>query len=209
MKLIELSLQDFSKQVDSAKSTPGGGSVAAYVNNLGVALLRMLGHLTIRQQRFQDLASQSKSAYLETFNELEYIYQQLLSMVDKDKASFEQVLAAYKLDQENPKRDDMIQQATYQAALTPLKVAELAYKALQLSLTLVKDANDDAISDLIGGMYLLEAGINCALLNVKINAKVLTDTVVKDALCTQAQQLQKDARQIIDEKTRRIEDERL
>lgn len=209
MKLIAMSLEDFSKAVDSDAPSPGGGSVAAYVNNLGVALLRMLGHLTIKQKKFAELDEDIKSAYLKSFNELEYIYKKLLLSVDEDKEVFDKVMEAYHIDKKDEKRKQAIQKATLEAAQPPLEVAQLAYQALEISVTLVDYANNQAISDLIGGMYLLEAGLNCALLNVKINAKALDDKVIRDDLLEQAQKLQVAAREIMDLYTEKIEQDRL
>lgn len=209
MKLIAMSLEDFSKAVDSDAPSPGGGSVAAYVNNLGVALLRMLGHLTIKQKKFAELDEDIKSAYLKSFNELEYIYKKLLLSVDEDKEVFDKVMDAYRIDKKDEKRHEAIQKATLEAAQPPLEVAQLAYQALEISVTLVDYANNQAISDLIGGMYLLEAGLNCALLNVKINAKALDDKAVRDDLLDQAKKLQIAAREVMDLYTEKIEQDRL
>lgn len=209
MKLIAMSLEDFSKAVDSDAPSPGGGSVAAYVNNLGVALLRMLGHLTIKQKKFADLDEDIKSAYLKSFNELEYIYKKLLLSVDEDKEVFDKVMDAYRIAKKDDKRHKAIQEATLKAAQPPLEVAQLAYQALEISITLVDYANNQAISDLIGGMYLLEAGLNCALLNVKINAKALDDKALRDDLLDQAKKLQIAAREVMDLYTQKIEQDRL
>lgn len=209
MKLIAMSLEDFSKAVDSDAPSPGGGSVAAYVNNLGVALLRMLGHLTIKQKKFAELDEDIKSAYLKSFNELEYIYKKLLLNVDEDKEVFDKVMKAYRMDKKDEKRHEAIQKATLEAAQPPLEVARLAYQALEISVTLVDYANNQAISDLIGGMYLLEAGINCALLNVKINAKALDNKKTRDDLLDQAKKLQIAAREVMDLYTEKIEQDRL
>ena len=44
MDLIEKRVIDYINEVDDKSSAPGGGSVAALVGALGVALAKMLGH---------------------------------------------------------------------------------------------------------------------------------------------------------------------
>jgi len=52
MKLIDLTVKDFIDEIDSKSPAPGGGSVAALVSTMGVALARMVGHLTIGKKKY-------------------------------------------------------------------------------------------------------------------------------------------------------------
>lgn len=46
MKLVEMTVEDFSKEVDSNSPAPGGGSVSALASNIGVSLARMMANLS-------------------------------------------------------------------------------------------------------------------------------------------------------------------
>ena len=52
MKLINMTVENFIKEVDSASPAPGGGSVSALASSLGVSLARMVGHLTFGKKKW-------------------------------------------------------------------------------------------------------------------------------------------------------------
>ncbi|MGL4382811.1 MAG: cyclodeaminase/cyclohydrolase family protein, partial [Bacilli bacterium] len=64
MKLIEETLTSFSAKLNSKQPTPGGGSVAAYVSNLGSGLALMLTHLTVSKQNFLQQDIKKQQAFL-------------------------------------------------------------------------------------------------------------------------------------------------
>lgn len=209
MSLIEMNLVEFSKAVNSDLPAPGGGSVAAYVSNLGVGLARMLGHLTISKKRFLELDSQIQNDFLNAFNSLENGYESLLKLVDEDTESFNKVMDAFKLPKETEEEKDFrskkIQEATLVATKVPLEAANLAYHCLLLTPTLIDVGNANALSDLASGMYLLEAGMNCSILNVKINASSLKDRIIAEKFLDECNTMQVNARIILKENIKIIE----
>lgn len=210
MKLIEMKLTEFSEAVDSDLPAPGGGSVAAYVSNLGVGLARMMCHLTIEKKKFLELDDASKKQFISDFESLKSGYDKLLLMVDEDTESFNKVMAAFKLPKESEEekaiRLEAIQVATLEATKAPLEAAKTAYDCLRVTPKLIENGNVQAISDLASGMYLLEAGMNCSILNVKINAGSLKDKEVANKFLNECAQLQKDARAIIEDNMKLIEE---
>ena len=201
MKLIDMDLVEFSAAVNSDQPAPGGGSVAAYVSNLGVGLARMMCHLTIGKKKFLELDKGLQDDFIKTFNALESGYSRLLEMVDEDTKSFNKVMAAFKLpketDEEKAVRSAAIQSATLEATKAPLEAAQTACDCLKLTPQLIEHGNANAISDLASGMYLLEAGMNCSILNVKINASGLKDQEVANEFIKQCNEMQKDAKEVI------------
>ena len=55
MKLIDMTLTDFIEEVDSTSPAPGGGSVAALASDIGVALSRMMAHLSFGNKKYESL----------------------------------------------------------------------------------------------------------------------------------------------------------
>jgi len=201
MKLIDMNLVEFSAAVNSDQPAPGGGSVAAYVSNLGVGLARMMCHLTIGKKKFLELAKEEQDEFVKAFDELETGYARLLTMVDEDTESFNKVMAAFRLpketDEEKAERSKAIQTATLGATKAPLEAAQLACDCLKLTPKLIEHGNVNAISDLASGMYLLEAGMNCSILNVKINAGGLKDREVAEEYIKQCNRMQEEARKVL------------
>lgn len=210
MRLIDMNLVEFSSAVDSDLPAPGGGSVAAYVSNLGVGLARMMAHLTVGKKKFAELNQEEQDAFVKDFESLQEGYNRLLEMVDEDTESFNKVMEAFKLpkesDEEKAARSAAIQAATLDATKAPLEAARIAYNCLVVTPKLIKNGNASAMSDLASGMYLLEAGMNCSILNVKINAGSLKDQEVVNQFLNECAQLQKDARAIIEENMKIIEE---
>ena len=91
-----------------------------------------------------------------------------------------------------------------EATKAPLEAAKTAYDCLRVTPKLIENGNVQAISDLASGMYLLEAGMNCSILNVKINAGSLKDKEVANKFLNECAQLQKDARAIIEDNMKLI-----
>lgn len=203
MKLIDMTLTQFAAEVNSDAPAPGGGSVAAYVSNLGVGLARMLGHLTISKKKFAELDEATQKEFKDAFNSLEKYYNRLLEMVDEDTQSFNKVMAAFKLpkdsEEEKAARSNAIQEATLEATKAPMEAAQMAFDALKILPTLIKNGNANAISDLASGMYLLEAGMNCSILNVKINASGLKDEEVANKFLDDCAHLQDKAKEILED----------
>lgn len=203
MKLIDKTLVEFSQDVDSISPAPGGGSVAAYVSNLGVALARMMGHLTISKKAFKELDQDSRDNFMSIFNKLALSYRELLRMVDEDTIVFNKVMASFKLPKETAEeraiRKEAIQEATFAAAQAPFAAAKVAYHALLIVPELIKHGNQNAISDLGSAIYLLEAGMNCSILNVKINAGGMQDRAKAQAFLDVCTSMQVSARKIVED----------
>ena len=53
MKLIDMTVTNFAKEVDSASPAPGGGSVAALASDIGVGLARMMAHLSFGKKKYE------------------------------------------------------------------------------------------------------------------------------------------------------------
>ena len=51
MKLVDMTICDFSDEVDSNSPAPGGGSVSALAGNIGVGLARMMAHLSFGKKK--------------------------------------------------------------------------------------------------------------------------------------------------------------
>jgi len=71
--------------------------------------------------------------------------------IDRDSAAYVAVMKAYKMpketDREKKERQNAVQEALKEAARVPLEVAEMGMRALSLAETLVKEGNQNAITD--------------------------------------------------------------
>jgi glutamate formiminotransferase / formiminotetrahydrofolate cyclodeaminase len=167
--------QPFLDAVAQPTATPGGGSVAALAGALGASLGQMVAGLSRKKK--------SQAAYVEPLSEAVAEFQAasrtLAEAIDKDAASFESVMAAYKLPQANPeeqrRRDDAIQQALQGAAAVPLEVARKSAEIYERLGQLEAISSPSMISDIRVGRLMAAAGVRGALENVSINLESITD----------------------------------
>ncbi|MBU1144386.1 MAG: cyclodeaminase/cyclohydrolase family protein [Firmicutes bacterium] len=179
MSLIKLDLNEFIEEIDSSKPAPGGGSVSAYAGTLGIALIRMVGHLSIGKKKYELLDDAIKLEFEHIIDDLKEFKTKLLSFVDEDTLAFNQMMLAYKMpknsEDEIALRNIAIQSATTQGIETPLKVAKLSFAALTKLELIMQYGNKSALSDLGVGALMLSSSVEGALLNVKINLPGLKD----------------------------------
>jgi len=174
-KLIDLSLKDYMNITASEAPAPGGGSAAAYMGVLGVALGTMVANLSGHKKGWDD----KWKLFSEWANHGKALQNELLSLVDEDTDAFNMIMEAFRLpkksDEEQKIRHDAIQAATRNATLVPLKVMETAFSAYGLVRDMVEEGNPNSVTDAGVGALALRACIKGAYFNVKINSSDLED----------------------------------
>jgi len=167
----------FLDVVAAPTATPGGGSVSALVVALAAALGQMVAGLS-RKKKSQAAHVDKLSAELDS---LRRTADDLASAIDRDAASFDGVMAAFKLPQSNPEevqqRDAAIQSATKAASEVPLHVGAHAVALFEQLGQLKPIAAASMQSDLDVAQYMAAAGARGALANVEINLDGLTDSL--------------------------------
>lgn len=198
---------DFYNDVASASPAPGGGSVAAAAGSLGAALTSMVSRLTVSKKKYKDVHDEI-SAIL---GRSEPLRQELFDLIVKDKEAFERVMAAFQLPKDTEvevkKRAVQIEDATKGAALVPLKVAEKALEVLSLAKVVAEKGNANSITDVGVGALMAKAGMDGAILNVRINLRGLTDrdfvsklSIEIDQFKARGEALAEDIARIVDQK---------
>lgn len=179
MKLVEMTVEDFSKEVDSNSPAPGGGSVSALASNIGVSLARMMANLSFGKKKYESLDEEIRKEFTERFNKLGDIREELLMLVDKDTESFDAYMKALKMpketDEEKKVRKESIKRATEFSIEVPFKTASISLESLELLSFMAKYGNQNAITDIGVGTLLIYTGIEGAILNVKVNLLGLDD----------------------------------
>jgi glutamate formiminotransferase len=165
----------FLDAVASPTATPGGGSVSAFAGALAAALGQMVAGLSRKKKSQAGYAEQLSAA----LDEMRRIADELSEAIDRDAASYDAVMAAFKLSQddspETRQREEAIQKATQGAAEVPMKVATRAADLFERLGQLEGIAAASMRSDLQVARLMAEAGARGALANVEINLEGLTD----------------------------------
>jgi glutamate formiminotransferase len=166
----------FLEAVATPTATPGGGSVSAFAGALAAALGQMVAGLSRKKKSQAGFADQLSAA----LDEMRRIAEELVEAIDRDAASYDAVMGAFKLPQGNAEetrqREEAIQTATKGASEVPLQVAERAVALFERLGQLEAIVAASMRSDLQVARLMAEAGVRGALANVEINLQSLTDT---------------------------------
>jgi formiminotetrahydrofolate cyclodeaminase len=166
----------FVDAVAEPSATPGGGSVSAFAAALAAALGQMVAGLS-RKKKSQTLHVDKLSEHLDALRQESGA---LTAAIDEDAASYDAVMAAFKLPQgdagEIATRDEAIQKTTKGAAEVPLRVSERAVALFERLGQLETIAAASMKSDLQVARLMAEAGARGAMANVEINLDGIKDT---------------------------------
>ncbi len=180
----------FLDAVAEPTATPGGGSVAALAGALAASLGQMVAGLSRKKK--------SQAAYVEQLSaaviELRAAAERLTQAIDGDAASYEAVMAAYRLPKETSgeqrHREEAIQQATRGAAEVPLRVAEAAVELFERLGQLESITAASMLSDLRVGRLMAATAARGALENVATNLESITDAAYVAAMQERAAALE-------------------
>ena len=187
--LVSMTVERFVDEVSSNSPAPGGGSVAALAGSLGAALAAMVANLTVGKAGYES-AWKSSSALAERAQALKA---SLLRAVDDDTKAFDDVLAAMRLpkgtDAEKGARSAAIAAAYEKATSVPLATARLCLEAIVLAEEAARTGNRNSASDAGVGALLAKAGLESAILNVRINLPSVREGVFKAATIAEIAEL--------------------
>jgi glutamate formiminotransferase/formiminotetrahydrofolate cyclodeaminase len=174
--------QPFLDAVAQPTAAPGGGSVSAHAGAVAASLGQMVAGLS-RKKKSQAAFVEQLSVAVSDFHAAS---RALAHAVDRDAASFESVMAAYKLPQGTPeeqrRRDEQIQASLRGAAEVPLEVARKAADVFERLGQLESISSASMSSDLRVGRLMAAAAVRGALENVAINLESITDASFAQSL---------------------------
>lgn len=179
MKLIDMTVTDFTNEVDSNSPAPGGGSVAALASDIGVGLARMMAHLSFGKKKYEALDEDTKAEFEIRFDKLGKIRAELSKLIDEDTESFNEFMKALKMPKDTFKqiteRKQALADATLLSIKVPYKTAAISLEAMKELEFLVENGNQNAITDIGVGTLMICTGLEGAILNVKVNLMGLED----------------------------------
>jgi glutamate formiminotransferase/formiminotetrahydrofolate cyclodeaminase len=192
-RLVDLTLRGFVEATAAETPAPGGGSVAAAVGALGAALGTMVANLSAHKRGW-DARWEEFSAWAEKGKAC---HDELLRLVDEDTLAFDAVLAAFRLpkatDAEKQQRKAAIDAATRRAIEVPLRVLEVAVRAMDVVEAAAREGLASSASDAGVGALCARTAALGAFLNVRTNAKGLGDRKAAEAYVARATKLRDEA----------------
>jgi formiminotetrahydrofolate cyclodeaminase len=210
MKLVDLNVTSFIQEVDSKSPAPGGGSVSALMSSMGVALARMVGHLTVDKKKFLALDTNIQYEFKDIISSFIVIKDALIDLIDRDTEAFNVIMKAYQMpkvtEDDVRLRNEKIQEGTVQAIMVPLKVATLSLSAMHQFELILRYQNQNTLSDLGVAVLALSSGGLGACLNILINLPGLTDDIAKKQYQLQVEELIEDIQVLRDDLLKKVYD---
>jgi formiminotetrahydrofolate cyclodeaminase len=172
--LTDQSTATFLRVIDSTDNSTGGGSASAIAGSMAAALAAMVARLSSPAA-----GGESEATYDEIAQAGTVLSQALLAGAHEDAASFDAVVAAYRLPKETAEEKEArraaIQEAMIHATRVPLDNAERCTAVQSLVARLEGRSNPRALSDLQSAGHLARAGLLGCLANVDINLPGIKD----------------------------------
>jgi glutamate formiminotransferase/formiminotetrahydrofolate cyclodeaminase len=191
--LASMTIKSFLSELASKSPAPGGGSVAALSGSLGTALASMVCNLTIGKETYLAVEKEIK----QVLSESEKLRKRLTELIDEDTEAFNDVMKAFKMpketDEQINKRKQAIQEGYKIAASVPLETAKTCEQILDVALVVAEKGNKNSITDAAVSAIMAKAGVESALLNVKINLGSIKDEKFVKKISKEIEELQKNA----------------
>lgn len=173
----------------SSAPTPGGGSAAALASSVGTALMVMVASLPKTRNQSED----DRTALRFAAGALTGIQHQLTEAIDADSAAYEHVVDAYRqpkaTDAEKSARKAAVERALRRATDVPLGVMRLSVDAIKHAQAVAAHGHRAASSDIGVALALLQAGLEGARLNVRVNLGGISDRAYVDAVTGESERL--------------------
>lgn len=185
--LMEKTLREFSDLLASSEPVPGGGSTAALSGFLGTALTLMVANLTFGKKSYELLDEVAKNTFKSDFEAVRKLNEELRELVDEDTQAYKSYIDAVKMPKETEEdkalRADCMKKAGEHALEVPLSTAGKCLSVLKHQLSIARNGFKNSVSDVGVGALLTYAGLEGAVLNVKINLPFITDkTILTDVM---------------------------
>jgi formiminotetrahydrofolate cyclodeaminase len=188
-RFADMTVADFVGALASSEPTPGGGTAAAIAGAMGTSLLMMVAGLA----KSRGGTEHERVALAEARAALESVRERLIALADIDTEAFDQVMAAYRqpknTDQEKTARKDAISQALKGATIAPLDILRASAEAMRLARVVAEHGNRSAVSDVGVGIGLLQAAVDGAIANVRINLGSLQDAAFNASAAQDIEQI--------------------
>lgn len=191
-------VREFVEELGSKSPAPGGGSVAALSASIGAALGSMVFNLTVGKKAYKVYSDEERNEVDSSLEETSKIQHEFLDLMNKDTEEFLELMKAFKLpkesDEEKKIRSQKIQEGYVKALKVPLEVAEKAFDIYKYIEVASRLGNKNAISDAGVASLMIQAALEGAVLNVKINLGSIKDDEYKKEINLRCEQLTTEGR---------------
>ena len=197
MEFKDYKIEDFINDLSSPLPSPGGGSVAGLVGALSGSLNSMVYSLTVNKKSFEKKDLETQKLVLDFKEASAKFTKKALMLMEEDRKEFNKLMDCYKLPKETEEekefRNKEIKQRTVKAMMAPKKLAEECYKFYNNIDAAVEYGNKMLVSDAVCAAILLNAAVESAIVNVKINLNSLKDLPIAKEIEKEMKELEENS----------------
>ena len=183
--MLDKSISEFTKLSASKLPVPGGGGVSALVGSLAASLAEMVTNLTTGKKKYAEYEEEIHRILKET-DELRI---SLLNCVNEDAEAFEPLAKAYSMDKNDPCYAETMEKCLRTAADAPYHILQLCCRVVELDERLAEIGSKLAVSDAATSVMLAHGAIYGALINIKVNTRLMKDRPYADELDQKASEM--------------------
>ncbi len=189
--LWDLSANQIRDLAASLRPTPGGGAISLLTATLGLALVQKGASVSLKRAG-DDQARQAALSGL--CGKIPSALDSISRLVDADAQAFQSYLKARSLprgtEAEQTRRNAAMKECILQATRVPLASARAVCAALEDAATAVDLCDLHLLTDIFGGVLLMQAAVRAILLNVDANLPLIPDPGTISALKQERQDLE-------------------
>lgn len=173
--LADKTVRELLDAFSAPTPTPGGGSAAALAGAVAAALLEMVAAMP----KTRTGAPEERAALEGALPELRRLRAELTALIDRDAASYDAVVAAYRLpkasDEEKAARTRAIQAAMRGATDVPMDTVRAAAALLKHGHIVTEHGNANARTDAGVALQLAALAVSGGRMNAEINLDSVKD----------------------------------
>jgi formiminotetrahydrofolate cyclodeaminase len=173
--LASKTVQELLDAFSAPTPTPGGGSAAALAGAVAASLLAMVAAMP----KMKNGTPEDRAALDAVHPAILALRAELVGLIDRDAASYDGVVAAYRLpkgtDEEKAARKAAVAAAMRHATDVPLETGRAAMSLLTHGAQVAEHGNPNAASDAIVALQLAMTAASGAFINVETNLAGLSD----------------------------------
>jgi formiminotetrahydrofolate cyclodeaminase len=171
MELKEKSVKEFTELIAPPAPAPGGGGACAAVAAIGIALGDMVGELTVGKKKYAEVEGEVRIL----MERAQLLRKRLLELIDEDAVNFEPLAKAYSIPKDQEGRDEELERCLRLACSAPLEIFDMSCEAITVLDEFSKKGSKLVLSDAATGVAFCKAAMLGALVNVKVNTRLMKD----------------------------------
>ena len=180
-----MTINAFAEESASKKPVPGGGGVSALAGALAACLAQMVTELTAGKKRYAEYEEEIQQIRAKAAD----LREELLSCIEKEAEAFAPLAEAYGADRNAEGYAELMEACLREAARPPFAILELCADVVCLDERLAVIGSKLAVSDAGTSVMLAHGAMHGAMLNIKVNTRLMKDRVYAEDIDRKADEL--------------------